>query len=560
VDYLKKQQQPADSTQGEIKAWHTHEDSFKFLLNTTDDDVPICIWGDCFFLYSAIVPLEKLRGDYVSDLLGWNFSASSGYGYGYSSSGQAIKPFLYEPMDGTSSQILNGATPVFFLRDNLYDHEEVEINQRISHILGLYWVGKKSAWCRLNDRGEIVERARLVQEDDITYCTLLKDDLDFYLFISNSCLIRVFDVYRPADVGDAFSEPRTSKQYKNTEKEVYADHTLYDDKGCPIASTLRGFQIIRCSQPREQMLRKLQGKEPRRYESFIIWDWKNRQVKEWSSDPQKLGNYFVKTDLPFSTSPAFFKPDVLLQYRGDPSRYIIGQRGIQCKGAWSLPYDINEEGQVFVYIYKLSYLPYEDQLHWKAYNENPKGGISKRAFTTDFEGKWDLSYDPLVSLKKQLMSFPQKDNNGNEVSVWNMPSVRVTRDINFLQYVVTESQKEWEEQIQALAQIVIEGLSDSYINKLAVARGCRDKDLKSGKQLAKIMENARIPKDEVALLTNPLAELWDWRRKLCHPNKEVPSGDLRKHFRDLVQRCDKTMRCLAEFVEVGLFSLPSDSR
>jgi hypothetical protein len=38
--------------------------------------------------------------------------------------------------------------------------------------------------------------------------------------------------------------------------------------------------------------------------------------------------------------------------------------------------DVNEEGQIHAYIVDLRNLPYEERLHWKAYNEPPKAGIT----------------------------------------------------------------------------------------------------------------------------------------------------------------------------------------
>lgn len=35
-------------------------------------------------------------------------------------------------------------------------------------------------------------------------------------------------------------------------------------------------------------------------------------------------------------------------------------------------------------------LPIAEQRYWKAFNEAPKAGISKRAFETDFQGEWSL--------------------------------------------------------------------------------------------------------------------------------------------------------------------------
>ena len=250
-----------------------------------------------------------------------------------------------------------------------------------------------------------------------------------------------------------------------------------------MASFLRGFQIIRCKKPREELLLKLRGKEPREYASFIILDWKHSIEQEWTSDPKQIGNYFVDSDYPYGTSPAFFRPDVLSKYRQDPSRYKIYDRCIECKGAWTLRYDINEEGQVHAYICDLSHLPYKEQLYWKSFNESPKAGISQRSFKADFKAQWDKSYNPLLSLKRNLNQFPQYDEQGNPCSIWKMPQVPETRDLTFLGYVITESRKEWEDQILALSQIIVEGLNTSYINKLAKSQGCRDESLGSIKQL-----------------------------------------------------------------------------
>jgi hypothetical protein len=91
---------------------------------------------------------------------------------------------------------------------------------------------------------------------------------------------------------------------------------------------------------------------------------------------------------------------VLLKYKADSEKYRLQDRSISCRGAWHLDtYDINEAGQIHTYLIYLRNLPYEEQLYWKAFNEEPKAPISKRAVATDFEGSWDLEYDSLQSLK-----------------------------------------------------------------------------------------------------------------------------------------------------------------
>jgi len=526
------------------------------LLNTMDDELPMYISDRNFFIYSLFVPLEKLKNEYIDDLLKWNFSVSSGYGYGYSVSKDEYVPCLSNPMEGTYSKILDDSLPLFFLRyfHGGYKTNEayIEINQLISHVLDIHWVEEKHAWCKLNELGEIIPVANWIQQDDLILCTLRKEELDFYLFLTNACLVRVFDVSRCLDSGFISHGNEQEKKRIEEEYETYASHTIIGNSDKPLASILRGFQIIRCKKPREELLLKLRGKEPREYASFTILDWKHGIVQEWTSNPKHIGNYFVDSDYPFGTSPAFFRPDVLSKYRQDPARYKIHDRCIECKGTWSLRYDINEEGQVHVYICDLSSLPFREQLYWKSFNEPPKAGISQRSFKTDFEGQWDKSYDPLRLLKITLKQFPQYDEQKNPCPIWEMPKISETRDLTSLGYVVTESRKEWEDQILSLSQIIVEGLNTSYINKLAETKGCRDKGLASIKQLGKILENVPIPQEDMKIIINPLNELWRLRSAIvAHHGGNPPKGDLRLHFRELLINCDSAMLKLTELVKTG---------
>jgi hypothetical protein len=65
IIYLQQQQMPLDSSHEKIKIWHSQEDSLGFLLNTVDDEIPMYISERNFFLYSLVVPLEKLKDEYI---------------------------------------------------------------------------------------------------------------------------------------------------------------------------------------------------------------------------------------------------------------------------------------------------------------------------------------------------------------------------------------------------------------------------------------------------------------------------------------------------------------
>jgi hypothetical protein len=116
-----------------------------------------------------------------------------------------------------------------------------------------------------------------------------------------------------------------------------------------------------------------------------------------------MASYFEASPLPFQISPVFFNAAVLEKYKADPEKYSLEHRSISCRNAWHLQsYDVNDAGQVHTYICYLGDLPHSEQLYWKSFNEEPKSPISRRAFTTDFEGEWYKAPDPLRDLQAML--------------------------------------------------------------------------------------------------------------------------------------------------------------
>jgi len=558
IDYLRRQSNPRERTPEVLQEWHSHTDALHFFLNSTTGDVPLVILSKNLFLYAIAVPQSTIHGDYVEDIKRWNFTLPSGYGYGYGYDKDDVQEFIYQPLEGhTNSKILDSGNAFFFHR--YFSGREgrkgyLELNQQISHLLDLHWVEEKGAWCDMDDQGIIVPQAKYIIDDDISLCTLRQEKLDLYLFLTKMCLVRCIDVARSTDWSMFSDNLKDVQNIADTKNQLFATaKAQIGHDGSIQSSFLRGFQIIKNEQSRQKMVAILTGDASRKYESFIIWDWKNRRICECSSSPDQFGNYFIKSDLPFGTSPAFFKPEVLLQYKQDPVRYSIDERLISCRGGWELRYDVNDEGQIHAYLCDLSNLPYEEQLHWKAFNDPPRAGLSKRAIKTDFLAEWDMAYSPLQSLKEILQDFPQTDDSGRQSKIWAMPSMPDTRDISFLNYIVTDSPKEWEDQILVLGQILGEGFARKQINKIAESFGCRDEKLGSIKQLGLILQKLGISDWEK--ITCPIVDAWDLRSKaVAHPGSARPKVDLKAHYKELLTRCDESMHELANLVKRGFFN------
>jgi hypothetical protein len=348
----------------------------------------------------------------MEDLLNWNFGPSGGYGCGesYEKGRDKPTPRVFPPIDEFRTKSLNNAEPVFFLRqfEGYSPLAYLEINQKFAQITGIHWVQSKHAYCKLNLDGDPEEIVYAKYDDDGIFCIAQQNLLDFYMLLTKMVLVRFFEVMRYDDVMSVISGNRRSIDVLDSEHELYFRKlTSYDEKDFLKGTVLRGYQVVRNRRSYKELSGLIEVREAKQYASFIAYDWKHKIVREYSCDPSELGNYFVESDLPFETSPVFFKPEVLSKYKQDPDKYNVKQRSINCRGAWSLKtYDINEAGQVHTYLVYLGYLPYKEQLYWKSFNEPPKASISKRAITTDFMGEWDTSYNPLESLESVLLKFP----------------------------------------------------------------------------------------------------------------------------------------------------------
>jgi hypothetical protein len=320
------------------------------------------------------------------------------------------------------------------------------------------------------------------------------------------------------------------------------------------ASYLRGVQIIRSEMSKDDLYARYsmlsdKRKPDRQYASFIAFDFKNGVVRDISTAPGESANYFTKSDLPFEMSPAFFKPEVLRRYKADKDKYTLKDRTISCRGAWDLQtYDINEAGQVHTYIVYLRSLPYAEQLHWKAHNEEPKGPISKRAYTTDFKGQWHHEYDALPSLRSLCQKWHER-----QVPWWKLRSGVM---ISAVHYPVTEAADEWADELMNLDQLVVEGFEEKWLRQKAKDLGKNpDARYRSLKLIEECLVGMGYEPDHARQITAPLHRLHELRSKVkSHASGEeaveIKRKELaehktyRKHFESLAGECDVAIRAI----------------
>jgi hypothetical protein len=144
-------------------------------------------------LNSFTVPVNKLKEGYIQDLLNWNsgiISYSYSYGYSYSK-GKPRKKTFKAMSDCIGAKTLINSTPIIFQRFNM-DYKEqlfIELNQKIEHLLDIYWLEDKGAYCKIDDNGDFEEIFTIDKDkkNELTLCTIKQKDLNFHSVYKNGC-------------------------------------------------------------------------------------------------------------------------------------------------------------------------------------------------------------------------------------------------------------------------------------------------------------------------------------------------------------------------------------
>jgi hypothetical protein len=517
------------------------------------------------FMHCILVPLRALRPldvlD-VTDVMSWSCNPTSSWSITHTlpDKGKLPKAWITPPLDSCGSTTLAKGEQLLFLREfdgRQEDQVYFEVSQKLTHAHGLHYVPERRAFCCFDQNGDIDEVIRItfLNDNRLRYdgrvVTVRRDVLDLHLMLTNSALVQLFDSIRfdPDNLSD-------KTLFSRETIESYERQLFYHVAMQPNHSRFHGFQVLTTQQPRKPLLRRLINghDEEKQYATFIAHDWRHGEVRELSCDPHQLANYFVESDLPFETTPAFFRPDVLMKYKSDPSKYQLNARSITCRHAWHLvTYDINEAGQVHTYLIYLSYLPYQEQLYWKSFNEPPKAPISKRAYTTDFKGQFDDSPNALEELKSSLRHLLHE-----KASWWKLRNPELMQRLH---YPVTAAPEEWANEILMLDQLVFEGLERSYFKDKAESLGCTvDPRWNTIRVMKESLEKAEVDPDETKAMVDPLQELHTLRNKMKghasgHEAKKIRAELIRKHvslkqhFATLTMECHQAVKLIRVMVQ-----------
>ena len=434
--------------------------------NSTEDELIVYAVANSFFVDTAIVPRAKLKHVDPTDLLQWSSDPGPGVGYSTSLDGPDT---INRLTSFCGSKLLEAATRLVYPREfvglKTDDSYYMEASQEYLHLSDCHWRPERGAYCRFDENGDFDPIISMsVQNAGVTLVSFSREPLEEYLAGSDSLLVRLFNftLTRP-DRFDRWPDSATWK-VRDSNPELVFKQRIFPGFG----SHARGYQFVHVS-PSEVWARQRErwsGRDAEKGVEFWAGDWRNGTITKISTRLGATVSYFDAegTILPFETSPAFFRAEVLHKYTADPDKYTVEDRGIHCRGAWELrAHGVNDAGQVFAYICDLRDLPYQEQRYWQSFNEKPKAGLPDDLIRPDFFGMRPPKNPPLPGVEYVLHGWNQEGR-----SWWKVRNQSV---LDALRVPRGDSSQEWARAFQALTTAVVEGFHVRPIRRLLAERG-----------------------------------------------------------------------------------------
>ena len=209
------------------------------------------------------------------------------------------------------------------------------------------------------------------------------------------------------------------------------------------------------------------GRDARDYVEFIIGVDDYGEDVTYTSNPDALANFFgANPNAPNFLTQIHFQKDVLDKYYQKPSKYTVRSGVLHCGHEWGLPMDNNHSDKVCAWLGDLGRIPYDEQLHWRAHNIPPSGGLSEAfyknqilAVPTDSnrpEHLFRKSYDNLRRVCEEHLGWtlliPLGPEDKHHLETLRIPS--------------TNEQREFDELVLSLTKTIIDSLNEKKLREM----------------------------------------------------------------------------------------------
>jgi hypothetical protein len=415
------------------------------------------------FIYCALIPCAQIERVLSSPF--WDFS----YGRGmpgavvyYEDGEQRAEYLRYGDDDGLEPLVIDRA--FHGIRD---DYKEICEEFRLFH--RLYHDRKQDQYIKIDDDGNehlvaVVEPARVqIRLKEIRQFLSIKE---MYLSIQFDC--REHSEHSLEELGlkeggDEQREGLICWRHRCGELDGMGSHRAF--------SRLLGKRLIA---PLPKSKSGFQGfaEEPqKKHVEFIIGVDENGDEITYTSNPDALANNFeANPHAPNYLTPVYFRKQVLDKYYQQPSKYSVEDSLLRCGSLWGMSLDNHHNDKVCAWLGDLGRdLSYEEQLHWRAHNIPPEGGVSETYFKRQILAQFTDSDRPEHLFKQ---SYHDLHKACEECLGWQLLLPLSADDEHHFQCVripATDEQRDFDELILGLTKILIDSLNEKHLNKLIPA-------------------------------------------------------------------------------------------
>lgn len=256
--------------------------------------------------------------------------------------------------------------------------------------------------------------------------------------------------------------PESEQQIDVREADRAWSFASCDDAGPPF-SRLCGKRLL--APPPRQSGNQQSGDEDR-FVDFVIGEDEMGNLREYSADPNGLANFFGKNpEAPNYLTQVHFKREVLDRYFHNPGKYEVSDGVVRNDPHWVFRIDNDHSGRVIAFLGDLGRdLPFTEQLHWRAHNILPDGGLSATAKSRSFDAEPADGEQPEHRFK---IAFQRFKNIWFESNGWPLFRPLAPGDRHLLTKLhvpTSDNPAELDAQLLGLAKVLVDSLNDEGLN------------------------------------------------------------------------------------------------
>ena len=418
-----------------------------------------------YFILGGLIPanlVEKiLSGEHISDVIEnvWAEPAA------YAPPGESQIKYFRWGVDGD----MYGSEPLVIGRQfSKMKENYFEISEEFRLFHNLYHDKETNTYIKIDEAGNDV-KVVLVKSNEVQ---IRLKEIRQFLAIKEMYLSMLFEF-------NEYSEYSLQQlELSEVKREFRRDGLMCWKRGCSGDARYQGFQSnswLRGRRLIEPLTKSKSGlgdfaEEPKYVEFIVDVDDNGNEIYHTCA-PDKLGDYpGEKSNAAWKLTPVHFRKQVLDRYYNEPNKYTVKDSRVEC-GMWGLKIDNHDFDKVCVFLDDLGIsLPHAEQLHWRAYNIPPEGGVSETFYRRMVLGERASSNQPDHLFKQ---SYEQLQKACDKHLGWQLLKSLGSGDeyrLKRLRIPTADEESHFKDSVLDLANLLIERLNEKRLEDLIPVR------------------------------------------------------------------------------------------